>query len=86
MKVLKMVCVGICWLIGVVTIGVGIVALVDPAGSQMANDSDPFGMPVSRYHSLSTIMVGAVITLIPFGVKKLILKSREDNSGTHLGD
>jgi hypothetical protein len=84
LKVLKIVCVGIVWLIGVVAIGVGIVALVDPAGSQMANDSDPFGTPVSRYHSLSTIMAGVGIILIPIGVKKLIRKCREDNSGTHL--
>jgi len=44
--------------IGVVVMLAGAVALVDPVGTQMADDGDPFGPPPARTESVLMLALG----------------------------
>ena len=48
-------------LLSLITCGVLLVAIVDPAGTKMADDGDPLGPPPSRLGSASGLLVSAVI-------------------------
>jgi hypothetical protein len=38
-----------------------VLAIVDPVGSQMANDADPFGMPPTTVESLAYLAIGVAL-------------------------
>jgi len=46
---------------GLLAVLVGLTFVLDPASSQMADDMDPFGAPLSRFHSLVFVVVSSVI-------------------------
>ena len=49
------------WLLvfaGVVLAIIGVVAFLDPAGTQMADDGNPFGQPPSAYQSGLVVALG----------------------------
>ena len=52
----------------------GLLALADPNGSQLANDSDPFGIPRSSAQVLIQIAIGAVGLLL--GIWLVVRKQR----------
>ena len=52
-------------------------AIVDPAGAQMANDNDPFGMPRSFSQSLTTLAVCVALGLL--GAVLIYLACRRRN-------
>jgi hypothetical protein len=36
----------------------GVIACIDPMGTKVADDSDPFGAPTSRYESSAAVLFG----------------------------
>ena len=53
---------GICFgcifiLLGSVGILLGIIAIIDPVGTKMANDGDPFGVPPTISESLTLTLI-----------------------------
>jgi len=48
-------------LLSLVACAVSVIAIVDPVGTQMADDNDPFGPPPSRLFSLSMLGVSAAV-------------------------
>jgi hypothetical protein len=62
---------------GILLVGVGVVAIVDPIGSQMADDSDPFGQPPSRWRAAVLVLGGVVLLVWPVAV----LLRRDGGSG-----
>lgn len=48
---------------GLAVIVVALVALIDPVGTKMADDADPFGEPPSTTGSLATLAVGCAATV-----------------------
>lgn len=55
-------------LLSLLACGLFLIAIVDPAGTQMANDNDPFGPPPSRASSAAGLGISALI-----GVAGLLL-------------
>jgi len=58
--------------IGVVVILTGIVTVLDPVGTKMADDGDPFGPPRSRIWSLFGTLCGVALVAWPV---PLVLRS-----------
>lgn len=57
------------WMVASIGAGVllvALLALVDPVGSQLANDSDPFGIPASATEAL--ILAGSGLVTLLLGV------------------
>lgn len=52
----------------------GLLAVADPQGAQLANDSAPFGAPPSTGQGLLRIVVGAVLSALGFWL--VVRKSR----------
>ena len=50
--------------LGVGIVLFGLVALADPQGTQLANDSDPFGAPPSTAHLLLHVAVGGALSAL----------------------
>ena len=48
-------------LLSLVACGVFLIAIVDPVGTKMADDNDPFGPPPSRLYSVSGLLVSVAI-------------------------
>src|SRR5689334_4564675 len=48
-------------LLSLVACGVSLVAIVDPTGAKMADDNNPFGLPLSRSGSVIVLCVSVVI-------------------------
>ncbi|MFA6563375.1 MAG: hypothetical protein WCV00_15815 [Verrucomicrobiia bacterium] len=48
-------------LLSLVACGAYLIAIVDPVGTKMADDNDPFGPPPSRLYSVSGLVISAVI-------------------------
>jgi hypothetical protein len=48
-------------LLSLVACGVSIIAIVDPVGTKMADDNDPYGSPPSRYSSLAILSVSVAV-------------------------
>lgn len=66
---------GICLIgLGIVVLFVALFAFVDPAGTKMADDMNPFGPPASR---TSSVMMGLVGFAAAVGGLKLILRKKE---------
>jgi len=51
-------------LFGSLGVVVGIIAIIDPIGSKMADDSDPFGIPLTIYESLIVTVVYVLIFIL----------------------
>ncbi len=51
----------LCGLIGA---AVGVIGLLDPAGTKMADDADPFGPPASSFTSVVVIAGGLTASLL----------------------
>jgi O-antigen ligase len=49
---------------GLVGIGLGLIAIIDPVGTKMADDSDPFGSPPSV---LGSVLITIVFALVVVG-------------------
>lgn len=64
--------------IGFVVALVGVIAVVDPAGTKAADDSDPFGTPPSRWVSAAFTVAG--LALVGGGVL-FAAKSRSPQRG-----
>ena len=65
------------YLISALGLGVvifGLLALADPTGSQLANDSDPFGTPPSGAQVLVQVAIGAVGLIL--GIWLVVRKHR----------
>jgi hypothetical protein len=54
--------------------GLSIIAILDPAGAQMANDSDPFGVPPS--FGQSAAILGGCVAVGMFGAILIWLACR----------
>jgi hypothetical protein len=50
-------------LFGILGVGLGILDILDPAGTKMADDSDPFGTPNTLTESLTLTAIFAVVLL-----------------------
>ena len=48
-------------LFSLVACGVSLIAILDPAGTQKADDNNPFGPPPSRLYSVSALCVSLAI-------------------------
>jgi hypothetical protein len=57
MKILSAIAGGVLRVAGVAGSGVGVFALIDPRGTQMSNDADPFGAPPSVLDSSFMVCV-----------------------------
>lgn len=57
-------------LIGLIVVVLGIIAMIDPAGAQLANDADPFGEPPSRIKSLAMTLVGVGLVAWPLVLRR----------------
>ncbi len=68
-------------LFGLLGTGVGILAILDPAGSKMSDDSDPFGTPPSLLESVARTLFYLLIT--GFGIWLLSYKSKRDLNPTN---
>jgi len=59
------ICLGCVFLIfGFLGVGFGIIEIIDPVGSKMADDSDPFGVPRSFSESLFLTCIYALVFVI----------------------
>jgi hypothetical protein len=47
--------------VGIISILVGVVALLDPVGTKMSDDGDPFGRPGPWYESAILVVLGLAI-------------------------
>jgi hypothetical protein len=61
-------------LFGLLGTGFGILGILDPVGSKMADDPDPFGPPPSTLESVTITLVYISITV--FGVWLMTYKSK----------
>jgi len=57
-----------------------LIALVDPAGAQMADDSDPFGTPPSLLYSASGFIVSAIVGVAGLLLVTLLFCTRRDTT------
>lgn len=48
-------------LLSLVACGVSLIAILDPVGTQMADDNNPFGLPPSRLYSVCALCVSVAI-------------------------
>jgi hypothetical protein len=39
-------------IVGLIVIGVAVIGILEPIGTQMANDADPFGQPPPLWHGM----------------------------------
>ena len=44
--------------------GLSLIAIVDPAGTKMADDNDPFGVPPSLSQSMTTFVVCVAVGIL----------------------
>jgi hypothetical protein len=81
--------VGCVWvvtaLIGLLLAAVSVLALVDPEGTKMADDADPFGTPPSRMSSLIRLGVAALLVVWPVIPLKIRRKHTDGSSGESSG-
>jgi uncharacterized membrane protein HdeD (DUF308 family) len=66
--------------VGLAIISLGILGIVDPIGTQMANDSDPFGTPQSMTQGIITGILGFIICLSPYLMFRKNKKHENDNN------
>ena len=52
----------------------GLLAIADPQGAQLANDSDPFGIPPSTTQILLDIAIGVILSA--FGIWLVVRSPR----------
>ena len=52
-------------LAGLLVGGIGFLGLVDPAGTQLANDADPFGTPPSAWWGFTLLVIGLALMVWP---------------------
>jgi hypothetical protein len=48
-------------LLSLVACGVYLIAMIDPVGTKMADDNDPFGPPPSRLYSLTAFCISVTV-------------------------
>ena len=65
-------------LFSLVACGVSLIAIIDPVGTQMADDNDPFGTPPSRRFSVSALCVFIAIGAAGVYVVRRSFYSRSD--------
>jgi hypothetical protein len=51
--------------VGAILALIGFLGVVDPVGSKLADDSDPFGPPGGRVYPAVVMLVGAALVLWP---------------------
>jgi hypothetical protein len=56
-------------LLGCIILPLSIIALLDPAGTKMANDSDPFGDPGGPLYPIFLILISVVLIFWPLALK-----------------
>lgn len=61
--------------VAVIVILVGLVAVIDPVGTKMADDGDPFGKPPSRLSSALICLAGIGI----FTGGRWLMRTRNEN-------
>lgn len=74
---MRLVCKAIGYLFSALGPGIvifGLFAIADPQGAQLANDSDPFGVPPSTAELLMHIAVGVALSAL--GIWLVVRKSR----------
>lgn len=59
--------------VGLLVSIVGAIAIVDPVGTQHANDADPFGSPPSIIRSTVTLLLGCALV---FGGVRVLRRPR----------
>ena len=64
MKILSTIFGGIFLVVGLAGSGVGVFALMDPRGTKMSDDADPFGMPPSVLKSSLMLCAYLLIAVI----------------------
>jgi hypothetical protein len=71
---------GIAWILvvlGILGAIVGVLAIVDPVGSKMADDAAPFGVPPSRKELLAITLV---YVLVGFTGLAILRRTRAKNA------
>lgn len=63
-------------LFGLLGVFASVVAIIDPVGTQLANDSDPFGVPPTQTESLQ--ILAGYFFLLSLGVWILFHRGRRD--------
>jgi uncharacterized protein YjeT (DUF2065 family) len=63
---------------GLIVVLVGLLGIIDPVGTKLADDADPFGEPSPRWHGFVIVGVGA--SLVATGAV-LLGKSRARKRG-----
>lgn len=75
-KILRIISGSFFMLIGAIGVLVGIIAIIDPVGSKMADDSDPFGVPPTFAESftltIAFVLIFSLGILLVIGLKPLI--------------
>jgi hypothetical protein len=66
--------------VGSVIAFVGTVGIVDPAGTKLADDSDPFGTPAPRWEAAVICAFG--VALIGVGVLLAVKRPRRNHGAT----
>jgi hypothetical protein len=51
---------------GVLGVAVSLIAILDPAGAQMADDANPFGPPPSLLSSISILIFYLIVSAVAF--------------------
>ena len=59
----RAICAALLFIVGILVVGVAIFALIDPVGTKMADDNDPFGTPVPRLGSALVLIAGMSLVL-----------------------
>ena len=54
--------------IGIVILIIAIIGVVDPVGTKMADDNDPFGDPGGPWYGLFLILVSMILIAWPFAL------------------
>jgi hypothetical protein len=67
-------------IIGLLGIGVGTLSLLDPVGSKMADDADPFGPPPTFTENISVLSVYLVVMILGLW---LVFSRRWKKKATH---
>lgn len=53
---------------GLAGVGMGVIAILDPIGTKMADDADPFGAPPSALASIFITISFALVVAVGFGM------------------
>ena len=64
---------------GLIAALIGLLAIYDPIGVKMSDDSDPFGEPISVYESIVITLIFVSISI--YGFRMFFIKQKESLKG-----